>query len=75
MLNKKIRLQVHYYPVHLQKFYRDKYGFKNNDFPNAEKFYKEEVSLPIYPALNRKQTSYIVETINEVLNFRNLKNS
>ena len=46
-----LNLQVHYIPIHLQPFYKNKYNFKKNDFPVSEKFYKQEVSLPIYPLL------------------------
>jgi dTDP-4-amino-4,6-dideoxygalactose transaminase len=44
-----IRLQVHYPPVHLHPYYRKCFKYKKGDFPEAEKFYKEEISLPIYP--------------------------
>ena len=46
-----INLQVHYIPVHLQPFYRKQYGFKEGDYPVSESFYRNEVSLPIYPDL------------------------
>ena len=48
---KGINLQVHYIPIHLQPFYKKKFGYKINQFSNAEEFYKREVSLPIYPEL------------------------
>ena len=46
-----IRLQVHYRPVPLQPYYRDKYGYKAGDFPEAERYYRQAVSLPIYPLM------------------------
>ncbi len=46
-----IRLQVHYRPVPLQPYYRKKYGYKAGDFPQAEKYYRQAVSLPIYPLM------------------------
>lgn len=46
-----IRLQVHYRPVPLQPYYRKKYGYKAGDFPQAEKYYSQAVSLPIYPLM------------------------
>ncbi len=64
---KGINLQVHYIPVHLQPFYKKRFGFKKNQFKNAENFYKKEVSLPIYPSLKKKE---IYKVINELLSLR-----
>ncbi|MBI5893027.1 MAG: UDP-4-amino-4,6-dideoxy-N-acetyl-beta-L-altrosamine transaminase [Deltaproteobacteria bacterium] len=67
MAKKDIHLQVHYIPVHLQPYYQKRFGFKNNDFPAAEAYYKRAVSLPIYPLLTDKDVHYIVECmINEL---------
>ena len=46
-----IRLQVHYRPVPLQPYYRKKYGYKAGDFPEAERYYRQAVSLPIFPLM------------------------
>lgn len=59
-----INLQVHYIPIHLQPFYKKKFGYKKNQFTNVEKFYEREVSLPIYPSLSKK---YILKTIKMLL--------
>jgi len=57
-----INLQVHYIPVHLQPYYRG-LGFKPGDFPKTEKFYDEEVSLPIYPLLEDEEAGAVVEAL------------
>jgi dTDP-4-amino-4,6-dideoxygalactose transaminase len=36
-----------------------KMGFNSNDFPEAEKYYKEAISLPIYPGMSDKQQNFI----------------
>lgn len=46
-----IRLQVHYRPVPLQPYYREKYGYKAGDFPEAERYYRQAVSLPMFPLM------------------------
>jgi UDP-4-amino-4,6-dideoxy-N-acetyl-beta-L-altrosamine transaminase len=66
--SKKILGQVHYIPIHLQPFYRNIYGFKFGDFPIAERFYAFEISIPMYPALEDEDLSYITATIIETLN-------
>ena len=62
-----INLQVHYIPIHAQPFYKKKYGFKYGEFPNAEKFYQNEVSLPIYPTLSSEEQNRVICAINENL--------
>jgi dTDP-4-amino-4,6-dideoxygalactose transaminase len=44
----KINLQVHYIPIYRQPYYKKKFDYSFKDFPNAESFYKKEVSLPIF---------------------------
>lgn len=67
MIENGIGLQVHYVPVHLQPYYKHKYGFKMGDFPVSEKIYEREISIPIYPALNEEDTTYIAETIRDLV--------
>ena len=66
MKEKNIILQVHYIPVHLQPYYKDNFGFKEGDYPIAENFYKQEISIPMYPALEDDDLEYIVKTIKEL---------
>ena len=65
MKEKKIFLQVHYVPVHLQPFYRKHFGFKKGDFPVAEKFYENEFSIPMHPGLETEDLEYITKSIIE----------
>jgi dTDP-4-amino-4,6-dideoxygalactose transaminase len=67
MLKANINLQVHYIPIHLQKYYKKKYGFKKGDFKNAENFYKNEVSLPIYYNLNKLDQLRVIKLIRKIL--------
>ena len=55
-----INLQVHYIPVHLQPFYKRNYGFKPGDYPIAEKFYVQVVSIPLYPSLTNAEVQKVV---------------
>lgn len=63
---KRIGLQVHYVPVHIQPYYRKNYGFSQGDFPVAEEFYSREISIPVYPQLNSDDLKYIVKVIKEL---------
>ncbi len=69
MYKKNINLQVHYIPLYKQPALK-KYGFDKKDFNNAENFYNQEVSLPIYYSLTKTEIDYTVKTIKSVLNIR-----
>ena len=62
-----INLQVHYIPIHMQPYYQKMFNFKKGDFPVSEKFYFQEISLPIYPSLSIKDVNYIIKTINSII--------
>lgn len=57
-----IGVQVHYIPVHLQPYYRDKFGYKQGDYPIAENYYKGTITIPLYPSLKQQEIDYVVET-------------
>jgi len=59
-----LHLQVHYIPVHLQPFYQE-LGFKPGDFPHAEKYYQQALSLPLYVDLMPDDIKNIVKIIKE----------
>jgi UDP-4-amino-4,6-dideoxy-N-acetyl-beta-L-altrosamine transaminase len=55
--------QIHYIPCHLMPYYRQ-FGWKEGDFPSAEEYYKNCVSLPMYPTLTAQEQDFVIETIN-----------
>ncbi len=61
----KINTQVHYIPIHLQPYYQKKYGYKVGDFPNAESYYDNALSLPLYPGLNSDDQKKVISTIKD----------
>lgn len=63
MKRSSINLQVHYVPIHLQPFYQKNFGFKQGNFPVAERFYRNELSLPIYPYLSKGDVEVVVNSI------------
>jgi dTDP-4-amino-4,6-dideoxygalactose transaminase len=58
----KIFAQIHYIPCHLMPYYRDR-GWKEGDLPQAEKYYKHCISLPMFPTLTNEEQSYVIEKI------------
>jgi UDP-4-amino-4,6-dideoxy-N-acetyl-beta-L-altrosamine transaminase len=63
MKKSNINLQVHYIPVHLQPYYQKKYSYQSEELLISETFYKNEVSLPVYPELNHKNQQYVKEML------------
>jgi UDP-4-amino-4,6-dideoxy-N-acetyl-beta-L-altrosamine transaminase len=63
---KGIHGQVHYIPVHLQPFYRDRFGYQPGDFPNAESFYKREISIPMFPKMSDQEVEYVISCIQSI---------
>ncbi|UZE19546.1 UDP-4-amino-4,6-dideoxy-N-acetyl-beta-L-altrosamine transaminase [Pseudomonas sp. B21-054] len=61
-----IGVNLHYIPVHLQPYYRD-LGFAAGDFPQAERYYAEAISLPMFPTLSDEQQDYVVEQLRQLL--------
>lgn len=61
-----IGTSVHFIPLHLMSYYKKRYGFKDNDFPNALKNYLVSFSIPIYPDLSSSQVERIIHTIKEI---------
>ena len=61
---KGIMVQVHYIPVHAQPYYQS-LGFAKGDYPNAEKYYSECLSLPMYPTLTNEEQTYVIEQVKE----------
>jgi len=66
MRNKKIGVNVHYIPIHMQPFYK-KLGFKKGDFCEAETFYKQAISIPIYPDLSEEKQEFVVKTLTQLI--------
>lgn len=60
-----ILVQIHYIPVHLQPYYRENFGYSRGDFPEAERFYDGEISIPMYHGLKDEQIEYIINKIRQ----------
>lgn len=68
--NAGIYVNIHYIPIYRQPYYSK--GFNKNNFPNAEKYYSEAISLPIYPNLKDEEIQHVVDIIHKPTNFQNI---
>jgi UDP-4-amino-4,6-dideoxy-N-acetyl-beta-L-altrosamine transaminase len=57
-----IGVNLHYIPVPRQPYY-ERMGFKGSDFPEAERYYAEAISLPMYPALSDQQQDTVAAAL------------
>ncbi|CZE47253.1 DegT/DnrJ/EryC1/StrS family aminotransferase [Campylobacter geochelonis] len=58
-----INVALHYIPIHLLTYYKQKYGFKVNDFPTSLRVYQQVLSLPIYADLKDEEVNYICDKV------------
>ena len=61
-----IGVNLHYIPIHLQPYYK-KIGFTKGQFPEAEQYYQEAISLPIFTKLTRGEQNYVIETLKKLI--------
>ena len=69
--DKDIGVNVHYIPVYLHPFYRDKFNTRPGLCPNAEYAYKRILSLPIFPAMENEDFEHVVACLIEATNKSN----
>ena len=66
LVQRGVGVNLHYIPVHTQPFYQS-LGFKSGDFPEAERYYQQAISLPMYPGLTFEQQDAVARAITEAL--------
>lgn len=64
---RNIGTSVHFIPVHLHPYYRDIYGFKRGDFPNAEYVYDRIISLPLYPKMENRDVQDVIWAVKDIV--------
>jgi UDP-4-amino-4,6-dideoxy-N-acetyl-beta-L-altrosamine transaminase len=62
----RIGVNLHYIPVHTQPYYQN-LGFKWGDFPQAEEYYQEAISLPIYYGLSDENQERVIAVIRDIM--------
>lgn len=61
-----VGVNLHYIPVHLQPYY-EKMGFRRGNFPEAERYYKEAIPLPLHPTLSEGEIEAVVASLHRIL--------
>jgi dTDP-4-amino-4,6-dideoxygalactose transaminase len=63
---RQIGTSVHFIPIHLHPYYRDKYSLQPEDFPVAYGEYQRTVSLPLHPGLTDEETADVIAAVTDV---------
>ncbi|BCD60240.1 MULTISPECIES: DegT/DnrJ/EryC1/StrS aminotransferase family protein [unclassified Nitratiruptor] len=65
-----IEVGLHYIPLHLLSYYKQKYSLRINDFPKALRNYQQILSIPIHSGMSDEDVYYVIEQIKEVAQSR-----
>ena len=65
--SRNIGTSVHFIPVHLHPYYRDKYGYKPDDFPVTFQEYQRIISLPLYPKMSDQDVQDVIDAVTEII--------
>lgn len=60
---------VHFIPVHLHPYYKEKFGFKRGDFPVSEFVFDRIISLPMNPNMTLKDARQVVGAVKKIANY------
>jgi dTDP-4-amino-4,6-dideoxygalactose transaminase len=67
MKQQNIGTSVHFIPLHVHPFYREKYSLRPEQFPVAQKAYERLVSIPLHPGLSEADISDILSAIHRII--------
>jgi UDP-4-amino-4,6-dideoxy-N-acetyl-beta-L-altrosamine transaminase len=63
----QIGTQVHYIPIYHHPYYQQRWNVNQEEFPNTEAYYRQTLSIPMYPKLTDEEVQTVVESIKHVL--------
>ena len=67
MMARKIGVSVHFIPLHLQPYYRERYGYRPDDLPNASAAYQRILSLPIYAKMSDTDVEDVIAAVRDIV--------
>ena len=67
LLAEKIRAGIHFVPLYAHPYYRETFGYRAEDFPNAARAYARAVSLPLYPRMTEADVWDVIQAIRRIV--------
>ena len=62
-----IGVNVHYIPVHLHPYYRDRFGYRGGEYPVAEQAYERLISLPMFHGMTDRDIEDVILAVSKVV--------
>ncbi|MDR6224323.1 UDP-4-amino-4,6-dideoxy-N-acetyl-beta-L-altrosamine transaminase [Desmospora profundinema] len=72
LLKENIGVNVHYIPVHLHPYYR-RLGYTEGLCPHAELFYREAITLPLFPKMSEEDAQDVIKAVNKVIQYYSVR--
>ncbi|MEY2727865.1 MAG: UDP-4-amino-4-deoxy-L-arabinose--oxoglutarate aminotransferase [Planctomycetota bacterium] len=63
---RNIGCSVHFIPIHMHSYYRDRYGWQPDDFPVAHAAFRNMISLPLSPAMSDQDVADVIEAVLDI---------
>lgn len=64
-----IGVNVHYIPIHLHPYYRERFGYRGGEYPIAENGYQNLISLPMFHGMSNQDVSDVIEAVRKTMSF------
>jgi perosamine synthetase len=58
---------VHFIPIHKHTYYKNRYNYKDENYPIANKVFEKSLSLPIYPDMSDEEVNYVIQKVQEIV--------
>lgn len=66
MTARNIGTSVHFIPIHMHSYYRNKYGYRPESFPNALRAFQNMLSLPLSPSMSDRDVADVIEAVQDI---------
>ena len=66
LIARNIGVSVHFIPLHVHPYYRERYALRPDDFPNAWSAYERIISLPIYAKMSDDDVRHVIDAVREI---------
>jgi dTDP-4-amino-4,6-dideoxygalactose transaminase len=69
---RNIGASVHFIPVHLHRFYQQRFGYRRGDLLHVEAIFDRIVSLPLYPSMTRADVQSVTQAVRDIVRLRSV---
>ncbi|TKB83836.1 MAG: hypothetical protein E8D43_11110 [Nitrospira sp.] len=63
----QIGTSVHFMPLHMHPYYRERYGYHRDDFPHARAAFERSISLPIYSRMSEADIRHVIDVVRSLI--------